>query len=120
MSIDILGLLNSGNYQIYNRKVAKALGSIGAAIMLAELVNRYQYHKERDELLTFDKHEGEWFYYTLEKCEERTVFTRSKQDSAIQILQKHNLVEKAQIGLPSKRNFRLNLDAITAFEETAK
>lgn len=115
MAINPLDLLDSGNFQTYNRKVAKALGSINAAILLSELVNRYQYHRDLNELLHYEKYPGTWFYYTVEKCEERTVLSRKEQETAIKILEKHGLFEKRSIGIPPKRHFCLNLDRIHEF-----
>ncbi len=115
MTISPLDLLDSGNFQTYNRKVAKELGSVNAAIMLSELVNRYNYHKDNQELLTYKKHEGVWFYYTVEKCEERTVLSRKEQETAIKILEKRGLFTKRAIGIPPKRHFCLEMKKILEF-----
>lgn len=114
-SLSLLSLLDSGNYQTYNREVARALKSVNAAILLSELVNRYKYHLERKEIRTFDKHQGEWFYYTVEKCEERTCLSANEQKSAIKILESKGFFVKKAIGLPAKRHFKINISAITSF-----
>ena len=115
MSHTFLNLLDSGDYQTYNRSVARTLESVNGAIMLSELVNRYLYHESEEELSTFSDLEGEWFYYTIAACEERTVLSRKEQDSAISVLKKEGLVETAQKSLPAKRYFRLRLKDIEAF-----
>lgn len=105
---NVLRLLSSDDYQIYNRSTARALKSVNAAIMLSEIINRYLYHKERDELRKFENHDGEWVLYTVEKCEERTCLSYKEQTSAIKILQKHGFIKKKSIGLPAKRHFQVN------------
>jgi len=105
-------LLDEGDYQTYNRSVARAVGSVNAAIMLSELINRYKCNQERGELVTFDKAPGEWFYYTLEKCEERTVLSRKEQDRAIKYLTDHGLVIKQSFGTPAKRHFQIKWSSI--------
>lgn len=120
MTIEILSLLDSGSYQTYNRDLARLFGSINAAVMLSELVNRYRYHRDREELITDSKHEGLWFYYTIEKCEERTILSRKEQDTAIKILEKFNVAKKATIGIPGKRHFCLNLDGIEELLSVSK
>jgi hypothetical protein len=116
----ILNLLNSDNYQVYNRQVARALKSVNAAIMLSELINRYQYHEEKNALQTFKKYEGEWFYYTVGKCEERTVLSEKEQMRAVKILEKLNLIKRRQIGIPARRHFQLNIKEIVEFVESSK
>jgi hypothetical protein len=115
ISIGILGLLDSGNYQTYNRQVARKLKSVNAAILLAELINRYKYHLEENELFTFEKYPGQWFYYTIEKCTKRTVLSEKEQRSAFKILQDLQLFDKQQIGIPARRHFRLNIKNIELF-----
>lgn len=115
MTINPLDLLDSGNFQTYNRKVARELGNVNAAIMLSELINRYNYHKSHDELLTYKKHEGVWFYYTVDKCEERTILSRKEQETAIKVLENRELFDKRSIGIPPKRHFALNIENILEF-----
>jgi hypothetical protein len=110
-----LDLLNHGNFVIYNKKVAQKVSSVNAAIFIAELVNRYQYHEGLKELKDFKKHDGIWFYYTVEKCLERTVLSAKEQASAIKVLEPYKLFEKKGIGVPCKRHFKLDLKAIIEF-----
>ena len=119
MTKSIISLLNTSNYQQYNRVIAKHLKSVNAAIMLSELINRYQYHEDRNELVEFKKHEGIWFYYQIEKCTERTVLSKKEQSSAIAILESHDCFKKASIGIPAKRHFRINHEGIKALIEEA-
>lgn len=105
-----LSFLNSSEYQVYNRELAKALGSIHAAIFLSELINRRDYHKAQKTTLT---HDGkEWFYYTHDKGIERLAMSRKEQDSAIRVLIKHGIIEKIQKGVPAKRYFWIDEEKI--------
>lgn len=111
-----ISFLNNKKYQVYNRDVAKSVGSIHAAIFLSELINRYEHHKEKEEedgKQRFITHENkEWFYYTHKKGVERLVMSRKEQDAAIKILIKHGLIEKIQKGVPAKRYFTFNVEKI--------
>ena len=111
----MLDLIDSGNYRTYNIKIAQELGSVNAAIMLSELLNRYNYHKGEGELANFKKYEGVWFFYQIQKGTDRTCLSDKEQASAIRILEKLKLLEKRQIGIPAKRYFNLDLKAINDF-----
>jgi hypothetical protein len=104
----ILSFLNSDNYRVYNVLLARKLGSVNAAIMLSEIVQRYEYHKNKNELEVLKNHEGDWFYYTIDLCEERTGLTRDQQDPAINILIKMGLIKKIISGVPPKRFFQID------------
>src|SRR5690606_14212855 len=108
-------LLDSGSYQTYNRDVARALGSVNAAILLSELINRHRYHAENEELVDCPKNGAGWFYYTVEKCEERTCLSKDEQRFAFKILERNGFFEMVRIGIPGKRHFRLNTPAIISF-----
>ena len=116
--VQLIDLFDEGDCQTYNSSVARKFGSVSAAIMLSELVNRYKYHRSLGELRELPGKEGLWFYYTLEKCEERTVFKRKAQDNAIKIIEKHGLFSKFSYGMPQKRHFRINISKTEAFIKT--
>jgi hypothetical protein len=107
-----LSFLNQDNYQTYNRQVAKFCQSVNAAIMLAELINRYEMHISRDELASHPKYGEGWFYYTVEKAEERTCLSRKEQLSALKILKNQELITTCEFGLPNKRYFKVNENKI--------
>ncbi len=115
MNEDPLFWLGTDNYRIYNVEMAKAFKSINAAVFLSELANRYRYHLKENQVLNTEKHGDGWFYFTSEKCEERTALSRREQDTAITILENLGLIEKKIIGVPSKRHFRLNIENINKF-----
>lgn len=109
-----LSFLNNESFQMYNRNVAKHCKSINAAIILSELINRYEYHFDRDELTSHEKYGEGWFYFTIDKCEERTCLTRREQDTALKILKSEGLIEWSVFGLPAKRYFKVNEEKILA------
>ena len=115
MKHDPLFWLYADNYRTYNLDVAKKLNSIHAAILLSELASRQRYHQERNELTSDPTHGEGWFYYTKELLEERTCLTRKNQDTSIEILENHGLIEKKVLGIPSKRHFRLDPNIVNGF-----
>jgi hypothetical protein len=61
-----------------------------------------------NELINNEKHGPGWFYYTVEKGEERTCLSSREQETALKILEEFNFIEKKCFGLPSKRHFKIN------------
>lgn len=115
-----LSFLNHKNYRLYSIQVAKYLGSVNAAILLSELIERLEYHTDNNELYMDEKHGGDWFFYTQEKCEERTALTRKEQESALKKLEQFGFIEKKVFGLPAKRYFRLKERILEVFEYKEK
>jgi len=103
----ILDLINSGNHRTYNIILAQILDSVYAAIILADLIDLQKYHTKKNELSSHEKHGSGWFFYTVEKCLERTGLSDKEQATAIKILQFHGLVDKANFGVPCKRHFKI-------------
>lgn len=116
----ITRLINQDNYRMYNVEIARALNSLNAAIILGELAQRYEYHLERDELIFSDKAEGEWFYFTSDKCEQRTALSEKEQAKAIKILEDRGIIKKILIGVPAKRHFQINEQKIVELLESSK
>lgn len=115
-----LGFLNHDNYQIYNRDLARKLGSIHAAIFLCELISRFEFHCKHspDEILTKDG--DSWFYYTHECGIKRLVMSRKEQDTVIKILISHGLIKKRVFQLPAKRFFCINEDKLLQLFDLSK
>lgn len=107
-----LGFLNHNNYQIYNRDLARKLGSVHAAIFLSDLINRYEYHSKHSPKDLVVNADGTWFYYTNQCGVERLVLSREEQDTAVKILISYNLIKKKAMQLPAKRFFCINEDKI--------
>jgi hypothetical protein len=110
--MSILSFLNQDSYQLYNRHVARYCGNINAAVMLSELINRFEYHHKNGELSSHEKYGDDWFYLTMEKAEERTCLSRKEQDLALKTLKNKNFIETCIFGLPAKRYFKLNEEKI--------
>ena len=102
----ILSLANGNNWFSVNRDIARAVG-LNAAIMLSEVINKYEFFKEKGSL------ENGWFYLTIEDAEERTTLARDAQAGAIKILKDLKIIETKQMGMPSKRYFRFDEDAFS-------
>lgn len=100
-----IGLLASSNYIIINRDVLKKVG-IDAAVMLSELADEERYYSESGML------DDGWFYSTVENVTSRTGFTKRRQRNGIDELRKDGLIEFEVRGMPAKRYFRINPDAI--------
>jgi len=78
----------------------KITGSITAAIMLQQL------------LYWWDKRSGETLHKTIKEIDEETSLSRYEQDGAIKLLKKAGFISVERKGIPAKRHFRLNVDAI--------
>lgn len=111
---DCLFWFYSKNYRTYNVEVARALGSVNAAIVLAEIASAFDDFKEQGLLISKDN--SDWIYYTKEKLEERTSLSREEQDRAIRTLESHKLIKKTIMGLPSKRYFSFNHKEMGRFQ----
>jgi hypothetical protein len=112
---DPLFWLYADNYRTYNVEVARKLGSINAAIYLSELCQRHKYHRDRNEFISDEKHGDGWFYYTAEKCEERTAMNVDEQRNCYNSLKRLGLIEQVNFGIPCKKHFRLNIEKILDF-----
>lgn len=113
---NFLQLINGGAFRTYNVYLAKRLGSIHSAILLAELVNRYNYHRVNDELVESD--DQQWFYYTHEMGDYRLGMSRKEQDTALKNLVDKGLVNKKVFGIPAKRYFSINKKELINFINT--
>lgn len=111
----LLSLLDSKNYRTFHVEIAKKLGSINAAVLLSDLIDCHQFHESKGELTSHEKHGNNWFFYTVEKCEDRTTLTERQQSSALSSLKNFNLIESANFGVPCKRHFRINIDSVIDF-----
>ena len=97
----LIELIRSDGSIILNKKLAWAMG-INTAILYTELVSRYKYFSDRNEL---DK-EG-YFFNTIEDLRAGTTLTRYEQDLAIRKLIKLKLIDKKIKKWPGKRYFKI-------------
>lgn len=113
--MDVFSWLCSGNYRTYNVLIAKKLESLNAAVYLSELCQRFIMHSQKNELISNEKHGDGWFYYTSEKCEERTSLTSKEQRTCISLLESLGLIQTVNFGLPCKRYFKVIEQALSEF-----
>ncbi len=104
----LASLLNQDHYRLYNITLARKLGSIHAAILLCEFIGQRDYFQKQNSLTSHEKHGDGWFYYTIDKVEERTCLSRKNQDTEIKLLISLGLIESRCLGMPAKRHFRIN------------
>jgi len=116
--VQLIDLLDGGDNQAYNRSVAHGFGSVSAAIMLLELIDRYRDSRDKEQLKSVSGQTGCWFCYTAEDCEKRTVLSPREQGKGIGVIEKRGLFSKISHGVPSKRYFRINVSNIEAFIKT--
>lgn len=110
----MFSLISQGEFRTINLEIARKLGSINAALFLSDLVDRYKFHKSRNETIKLEGHNLEWFYYTVDTCEERTTLTRYEQDPCVKKLVELEIIEVKLIGLPPKRHFCINPEKLLA------
>ncbi len=108
---DTLSLLNSDNYGVYNRLVAKLVG-LKAAVLLAELISKRAYHARNNELVNHHRYGENLFYHTVDAVEERLSLSRDEQEGALKRLKRLGLVSTCVFGLPGKRYFALHDEKI--------
>ncbi|WP_018250281.1 hypothetical protein [Orenia marismortui] len=138
--MDILDLLRSDGSLTINKSLIQKLkktkvaddrentkrefrpaGGLMTAAVLSELISRYKYHKKEGQLVNIKgntkKEDGkrEWFFITHNKLEQLIGVSSSQQDLAIDALEKLGLITKKLIGIPAKRHFKINEDAIINF-----
>ncbi len=99
--INILNVVNGNNYISLGREMMRVIG-IHESIFLYEIIDKYQFFLSQGSL------EDGWFYLKIETIEERTCLTRKQQDSCIENLIRHGLIEKKVMGCPPKRYFKFN------------
>lgn len=83
----------------YNAGLAKALGSVKAAILLSQFL----YWQGKG----FNK---EWFYKTITELYEETALSESEQTHAIKICVAKGVLETKRAGIPAKRHFRVHIE----------
>lgn len=113
--MSILHLLRADGYLTVNKYLAKLLG-LHESIILSELIFRYNQHVHN-----LDK-EG-MFFCTVETIEENTTLSKYQQSKAIGTLEGNGLIETKTKGLPARRYFKINEEAIAelfAYKESKK
>lgn len=104
--------MSSDAYWQVNKKIARKLG-LEAAVLLSDLLSKYDYHNDKDELTKSDE-----FFYTREDMEKYTTLSRKMQDKGLRKLRNVKMIEQHQEGMPSKRMFKINFDEIVEWMDT--
>lgn len=86
--------------------LGRSLKSTKAGLFLSQLLFWYGKGKNK-----------RWIYKTIEEMEKETTLSRKEQDTAITICKKYGLIETKLKGIPAKRNFYINFEAIKKFVE---
>lgn len=100
-------LLRTTSFVSYNKIMGRTLGH-EAALIFAELTSKYKYYFLKKQL------KQDWFFYTQEDMESELGFKRSKQDSALKILEDSGLIKKQSMRMfgdtCQKRYFQITND----------
>ena len=85
----------------YNASIARALGSVKAGVLMAQLL--YWEGMGKDKI---------WTYKTAEELYEETALTRREQDSAIRKCSERGVLEVKLARIPATRHFRINKERL--------
>ena len=111
--MSILKFLASDGFLTVNKHIAKAVG-LDAAVLLAELASSYNYFETAGQLT-----DG-MFYETVERIEENTTLSKYQQAKAVKVLEEAGILTTKKIGIPAKRYFSINEDALLALVDHKK
>lgn len=111
--MSILKFLASDGFLTVNKHIARAVG-LDAAVMLAELASSYNYFEMMGQL-----NDG-MFYETVEHVEENTTLSKYQQAKAVKTLEEAGILTTKKIGIPAKRYFLINEDAVLALVDYKK
>jgi len=104
--------MSTDAYWQVNKKVARKLG-LEAAVLLGDLLSKYDYHEDRGELNKADE-----FFYTREDMEKYTTLTRKMQEKGLRKLRNAKMIEQHTEGMPAKRMFKINFNEILEWMDT--
>ena len=110
--MSVIQLLASSGFITVNKHLARTLG-LDEAVIFGELCSKYDYRETKNEL-----DEDGYFYCTVEDLEETTTLGERRQRRAINSLVKIGLIEQVTKGLPCKRFFRINENAVLKIFDT--
>ena len=104
--MSVLKLIASKNFITVNKDVVKAVGLIEANV-LGALCSELAYCESLGRTT-----EDGFFPFSIELLQEETSLGRKSQDTAISHLMNAGLVEQKNFGIPNKRHFRINEQAV--------
>lgn len=103
----VTNLISSRGFIVLNKRLVQQFG-FDAAIMLGELASEYEYWT------SVGKAEDGFFHSSIENVRENTTLTAQRQRTALKALKDCGIVEQVTKGLPQKRYFRIDENAILA------
>ena len=110
----ITDLLSTDGFIIYNKKLARIIGT-NSAILLGYLCSEYNFYSSNGQL---DKG---MFFCTREKIKFNTGLTETEQRTAIKKLKDLGIIESELKGMPSKTYYKINesnISSVLSSEET--
>lgn len=110
----LASLLSSSKYIIVNKDLIKMLG-LNEAIILGELCSEYTYWESTNQL-----EDDGYFYSTRENIENNTGINAHFQRIAMKNLEEKGILKSKKMGIPCKKYYTINEDAVIEFLQKAK
>lgn len=110
----ISNTLSANSYFTVNKAIAREL-SLGAAVLISELIYRHDFFEQRGHLTE----EGA-FFATSSDLSEACCMNRRPFDTAIRELKKAGFINTEKIGMPAKTHYMINDDEIERFLSASK
>lgn len=104
----ITDLLSTDGFIIYNKKLARTIGT-NPAILLGYLCSEYNFYSSNGQL------DNEMFFCTREKIKYNTGLTETEQRTATKKLKELGIIETELKGMPSKTYYKINETNINVF-----
>lgn len=99
-------LIGSAYWQV-NKAIAKAIDSIEGALLLADLISKRRYFRDKGWL---DEQGG--FFNTADNLETDLLLSEEKRQKLTKLLAKHGLLKVVKRGLPSKNYYYIQENAV--------
>ena len=112
----ITDLLSTDGFIIYNKKLARTIGT-NPAILLGYLCSEYNFYSSNGQL------DNGMFFCTREKIKYNTGLTETEQRTATKKLKELGIIETELKGMPSKTYYKINENTILSIlssEETVQ
>jgi hypothetical protein len=106
-------ILGGSAFWMVNKSLAKHLGCIESALLLAYLIDKGDYHSTRGESVLFE--DEYYFFATSESIEQATTLSYRKQKKCLKTLQNAGFIDQVLIGVPAKLHFTIRENKILQF-----
>ena len=110
----LASLLSSSKYIIVNKDLIKMLG-LNEAVILGELCSEYTYWESTNQL-----DDNGYFYSTRENIESNTGINAHFQRIAMKNLEDKGILISKKMGIPCKKYYKINEDAVIKVLQEAK